>query len=87
VKPSLPVPEEFVFDATNTVTVDLSSTAFGFFSSPVNVRTGGAFNLNLPVSLEGEPTFLPVTTKLNGVTVEVFNRIGTSGVRPVAPCQ
>lgn len=86
-KPYMPVPPEFVFDPTDTVTVDLTTGAFGFFSSPVNVRTGGGFSLNIPVSLESDPTFLPATTQLSGVTMAVFNRIGSSGVRQVAPCQ
>jgi hypothetical protein len=86
-KPMMPVPAEFVFDPGDTVTVDLNSGAFGFFSSPVNVRTGGGFNLSIPVSLESDPTFLPATTVLKNVTAAVFNRIGSSGVRSVAPCQ
>jgi hypothetical protein len=86
-KPTLPVPSEFVFDPGNTVTVELNGAAFGFFGSPVNVRTGGGFSLSIPVSLESDPTYLPPETKISGVTMAVFNRIGTSGVKPVAACQ
>jgi hypothetical protein len=86
-KPQMPVPSQFVFDPTNTLTVDLSDTAFGFFSSPVNVRTGGGFSLSIPVSLDTQPTYLPPETKISGVTLALLNRIGTSGAQPVAACQ
>ncbi len=86
-KPQVPVPPEFVFDPTNTVTVELNDAAFGYFSSPVNVRTGGGFSLSIPVSLDSDPTYLPPETKISGVTMEVLNKIGSSGAKPVAACQ
>ncbi|MEI9812531.1 MAG: putative Ig domain-containing protein [Acidobacteriota bacterium] len=84
---NIPVPAEFVFDTANTVTVDLNGAAFGYYASPVNVRTGGAFSLVIPVSLEGTPAVLSPAAKLDGLTVAIFNKQGGSATRTVAACQ
>jgi hypothetical protein len=82
-KSSLPVPAEFVFDSSDTLSVDIGGLAAGFFSSAVNVRTGGAFTLVVPVDLNSSAP----TAKLDGIQFNVFNGAGGAGSKPVAACQ
>lgn len=83
VKPNLPVPVEFVFDGSDTVTVEVSGLAEGYFASPANIRTGGAFSLTLPVILDK----LAPSGKLDSVQFNLFNSVGGSGARSVSECQ
>ncbi|MEO8098129.1 MAG: putative Ig domain-containing protein [Acidobacteriota bacterium] len=86
IKANIPVPAEFVFDGTDTLNVDVTSLAFGFYSSAVNVRTGGAFTLNIPVSLEKVPSDLAPTAKIGSVSFNLFNQVGGAGARNIPAC-
>jgi hypothetical protein len=82
-KPNLPVPEEFVFDPNDTLTVEISDLAAGFFSAPLNIRTGGAFTLTIPVTLT---SFAP-TAALDTIQFNLFNGVGGAGQIGVPVCQ
>lgn len=80
---NLPVPAEFVFDGSDTLTTEVQGLAESYYSSPANVRTGGAFTLTLPVTLD---QFAP-SADLGSVQFNLFNRVGGSGFRGVPACQ
>jgi hypothetical protein len=80
---NLPVPAEFLFDSSDTLTVEISGLAATFYSSPANVRTGGAFTLTIPVNLN---SFAP-SAQLGGIQFNLFNKAGSAGQRSVPACQ
>jgi hypothetical protein len=82
-KPNIPVPDEFLFDSTDTMTVEASGVATGYYSTALNVRTGGAFTLTIPVTLK---TLAP-TAKLDSVQLSLANSVGSTAPRAVLVCQ
>jgi hypothetical protein len=86
IRPNLRVPPAFVFDSSDTVTVDVNGLAFGFFSAPANIRTGGAFSLTIPVPLDLPQAYLAPTAKLPSVSFNLFNGVGAAGARSINPC-
>jgi hypothetical protein len=82
-RPNIPVPAEFVFDGSDTVTVEVSGLAAAYFSSAPSVRTGGAFTLTIPMVLDS----LAPSVKLDSVTFNLFNSVGGAGARSVPACQ
>jgi hypothetical protein len=81
-KSNIPVPAEFVFDGSDTLTVDANAVATAFFSSAVNVRTGGAFTLTIPVTL----TTLAPTVKLDSIQFSLVNRVGSTPTKALPVC-
>jgi len=86
-KTNIPVPAEFLFDGSDTVSVEIRGLASAYYSSPTSVRTGGAYSLTIPVDLDRGATALAPTAKLAGVVVNLFNGIGGAGQKTVQACQ
>jgi hypothetical protein len=83
IRPNIPVPPEFVFDASDTLNVEIAELAASYFSSPSSVRTGGGFTLTIPVRLDE----LAPSNRLDSVTFQLFNGVGGSGTRALSACQ
>ncbi|MEO5924837.1 MAG: putative Ig domain-containing protein [Bryobacteraceae bacterium] len=81
-QPNIPVPAEFVFNTTDTLAVDANGVATAYYSSAVNVRTGGAFTLTIPVTLNA----LAPIAKLDGVQFSLANHVGPSAQKTVQAC-
>jgi hypothetical protein len=77
-----PVPAEFLIQSSDTISVSVNNQAQSYFASPLNIRSGGAFTIAIPLDL----TFAPNLT-LPTVSVNLFNSIGGSGPRTVTACQ
>jgi hypothetical protein len=86
-KSNLPVPAEFVFDGSDTLTVVIGDLAEAYYAAPLNVRTGGAFTLTIPVGLDKGEAALAPTTKLDSIQFNLFNEVGAAGQRAVTACQ
>lgn len=86
-KTNIPVPAEFVFDGSDTVTVQIRGLASAYYSSATSVRTGGAYSLVIPVDLDRGATALAPTATLEGVVLNIFNSIGGAGQKTVPACQ
>jgi len=77
------VPSEFVFDSSDTLTVEVTEVATSYFSTAANVRTGGAFTLTIPVFLD---RYAP-SAKLESVVFNLYNTVGATGTKAVPACQ
>ncbi len=83
IRPNIPVPAEFVFDASDTLSIDVADLAASYFSSAPSVRTGGGFTLTIPVRLDD----LAPTNTLDSVSFQLYNGVGGSGARALPACQ
>ena len=86
-KANIPVPSEFVFDSEDTLTVDIGGLARNFYASALNVRTGGAFTLTIPVDLANDLAALAPTAKLGSIDFSLFNSVGKAAPKSVPACQ
>ena len=85
-KSNIPVPPEFVFDGSDTLTVDINALASAYYSSASNVRTGGAFSLTVPVDLGSSSAAPAPTATFGGVVFNISNTVGGAGQRTVSAC-
>ena len=86
---------EFFISNDGKITVDLTPTALAYFSSPANVRQGGAFSVtvNVPVDASSlvtqqddqDPAQQPVD--LGTVEANIFNSVGEAGSQSLPKCQ
>jgi hypothetical protein len=78
-----PIPPELIIGARpGELTVSLVRLAEDYFGSATNVRTGGAFTLRVPVTVDLAPN-----APMGQVSATIFNRIGGGEPRTVAACQ
>ncbi|MEP7352801.1 MAG: hypothetical protein ABI824_06185, partial [Acidobacteriota bacterium] len=77
-----PVPANFLIHSSDLMSLSISSLAGEYFTSPLNIRMGGAFSLIVPLDL----TLLP-KSKLPQITLSLFNQIGGSAQTTVPTCQ
>jgi hypothetical protein len=74
---------EFTYTAgtqQRTDSIDVSGSAADYFSSDLSVRSGGAFTISVPLTLEGSGTLQPNTVTLS-------NAVGATAAKPVAVCR
>ena len=61
------------------MTIDVSGSAYDYFSTDEAVRNGGAFTLTLPFTIQGGD--------INGASLELTNASGSTTVRSVPQCR
>jgi hypothetical protein len=74
---------EFTYTAgtqQRTDSIDVSGSVAEYFSSDLSVRSGGAFTVSIPLTLEGSGTLQPNTVTLS-------NTVGASIAKTVAVCR
>jgi hypothetical protein len=74
---------EFTYTAgtqQQTASIDASGSAAEYFNSDLSVRNGGAFTVNVPLTIEGAGTLQPNTVTLS-------NAVGTTAAKSVATCR
>jgi hypothetical protein len=62
-----------------TFSIDVSGSAYDYFSTDESVRNGGAFTLTIPVSIQGG--------EVSGGSLELSNGTGAAAVRAVGRCR
>jgi hypothetical protein len=74
---------EFTYTAgtqQRTDSIDLSGSVAEYFSSDLSVRSGGAFTVSVPFTLEGSGALQPNTVTLS-------NAVGVTAAKSVAVCR